>query len=386
MKALALFGSTGSIGTQTLDVVRSQSQRLKVTALAARASWEALAEQAREFRPAVVGLADERFAAQLQEALPQGVALVTGPTASVQIASEASYDLAVHGVVGAEGARVSHAVLDRGVDLALANKESLVVAGDLLMELARVRGARILPVDSEHAAIDQCLRGERMSELRRLLITASGGPFRDRPLDTFDTIRVDEALRHPTWEMGRRITIGSATLMNKALEVIEAGHLFGVTAERVDVVLHRESVVHSMCEFIDGSVIAQMGAPDMRHPIHYALFAPERVEAPLPGYDVKTFARLSFEDVDPERYPALELGYRALRDGGAAGCVLNAADEVAVEAFLDGELAFRDIARLNAEALDATPSTDGRLDDLLRIDLETRAWARKWVRGRGATV
>ncbi|MEX1023849.1 MAG: 1-deoxy-D-xylulose-5-phosphate reductoisomerase [Planctomycetota bacterium] len=379
MKSLALFGSTGSIGTQTLDVVRAHPNRLSIAALAAHGSWEAVAEQAREFRPAVVAIADPVAGERLREVLPSSVALRVGPDALCELAAEADYDLAVHGVVGAAGVETSFEVVERAKDLALANKESLVVAGELLMERVRTRGSALIPIDSEHAAIHQCLRGERRADLRKLIVTASGGPFRDRDRATFDSITPTEALAHPNWDMGPRISIGSATLMNKALEIIEAGHLFGVGPHEVEVVVHRESIVHSLVEFVDGSVVAQMGPPDMRFPIHYALFAPERVEASLQGFDARRFGTLHFEELEPERFPALALGYRALAAGGAAGCILNAADEVAVAAFLAGDLAFTDIARLNAAALDGVSAGDLTLAGLLETDRRTRAWSCAWI-------
>jgi 1-deoxy-D-xylulose-5-phosphate reductoisomerase len=384
MKSLLLLGSTGSIGTQTLDLVRAEREGLCVEALCAARSWPAVLEQVREFRPRVVGMSDPEAAERLRAELPPGVALVAGPEASEELAAECAYDLAVHGIVGAAGVRSSHAVLARGKPLALANKESLVVAGELLMELARSTGATVLPVDSEHSAIFQCLRGESVERVRRVWLTASGGPFRDLPLDELDAVTPERALRHPNWEMGPRITVGSATLMNKALEVIEAHHLFGLEAERIGVLVHRQSVVHSLVEFVDGSVIAQMGPPDMRGPIHYALHHPDRAPASLRGVDLALFRQLTFEAVDPERFPTLELGYRCVAEGGDAGAVLNAADEVAVAAFLEGRIGFRDVERIGRSVLERRPGLDQEIDLLLEADARARRMARAEVESRAA--
>ncbi len=397
MREIALLGSTGSIGTQTLDLVRQSrlsraSARdggaLRISALCAGRSWELLLEQALEFRPRVVGLADPQAADRLRDALPAEIALVAGPEAAMEIAAEAEYDVALHGIVGAAGVLPSRAVLERGRVLALANKESLVVAGEALMELARRTQASILPVDSEHCALFQCLRDEDLSRVRRVLLTASGGAFRDLPLDQLENATPEMALRHPNWDMGPRITVGSATLMNKAFEVIETHHLFGLEPERIEVVLHRESICHSMVEFCDGSVLSQLGPPDMRGPIHFALHWPERVPVPLTGFDVKAFRNLSFEEVDRERFPSLELGYEAVRQGGAAGAVLNAADEVAVEAFLEGRIGFQEMTSLNRTVLEksspaelpASPDPIDSIESVLAVDQRTRNETREQIR------
>jgi 1-deoxy-D-xylulose-5-phosphate reductoisomerase len=274
--------------------------------------------------------------------------------------------------------------LERGKTLALANKESLVMAGDFLMRLAREHGATIVPVDSEHSAIFQCLRGEKIESVRRILLTASGGPFRTTPREEMLRVTPEMALRHPNWSMGPRITIGSATLMNKALEVIELHHLFGVERERIEVVIHPQSVVHSLVEFVDGSVIAQMGPPDMRGPIHYALHHPERAAANLKGFDAGLFRTLTFETPDLERFPALSLGYRCIEEGSDSGSVLNAADEIAVESFLNGDITFPDIWRINESVLSRRPGLDSCIDDFLRADLLARAYARDEVRAVSA--
>jgi len=381
MKSIALLGSTGSIGTQTLDLVREgrdSSPGLRVEALCARNSWEALLEQALEFRPRVVGLADPEGAERLRAKLPAEIALVSGPEAAMEIAATAEYEVCVHGIVGAAGVLPSQAILERGRTLALANKESLVVAGEALMELARSKGARLLPVDSEHCALFQCLGDEDISRVRRVILTASGGAFRDLPLEELPRATPDMALRHPNWDMGPRITVGSATLMNKAFEVIETHHLFGLEPERIQVVLHRQSICHSMVEFCDGSVISQLGPPDMRGPIHFALHWPERVPAPLRGFDFETFRRLSFEEIDRERFPSLELGYRAAARGGSAGAVLNAADEIAVEAFLEGRIGFQEMYALNRTVLEESspPSSSTDVGAMLEADAAARRAAR----------
>jgi 1-deoxy-D-xylulose-5-phosphate reductoisomerase len=372
MKTLLLLGSTGSIGRQTLELVRRAPGEFRVAGLCAGSSWELLAEQACEFRPAVVALGDPSAAARLRAHVPADVAVRSGPAAAEELAAELAYDLAVHGITGAAGVRASQRILQRGKPLALANKESLVIAGELLMELSRANGAPILPIDSEHCAIFQCLRGEPMERVRRILLTASGGAFRDWPLAELDSATPEQALRHPNWSMGPRITVGSATLMNKALEVVETHHLFGLSGERI----HRQSIVHSLVEFVDGSVLAQMGPPDMRGPIHFALHWPERRAADLQGFDLRSFRELTFEAVDPERFPSLELGYRCVREGEDSGCVLNAADEEAVAAFRAGKIGFQDIARVNRMVLDRRPGTHGSLDALLAADRVAREAAR----------
>jgi 1-deoxy-D-xylulose-5-phosphate reductoisomerase len=380
MRSLLLLGSTGSIGRQTLDLLREQPGLHEVVGLAARRSFELLARQVEEFRPRFVALSDEAAAAALLPRLPGSTKLFSGPHALEEIATEADYDVAVHGVVGAAGLLASVRVLERGRTLALANKESLVMAGAMLVALARERGGEIVPVDSEHSAILQCLRGERVDRVRRVILTASGGPFRASSLEEFRSATPEMALRHPNWNMGPRITVGSATLMNKALEVIELHHLFGLERARIEVVIHPQSLVHSMVEFVDGSVIAQMGPPDMRGPIHYALNHPDRAPSNLRGFDLEIFHNLTFEAPDPSRFPALELGYRCLEEGSDSGSVLNAADEVAVEAFLNLEIALHDIPRINGRVLDRRTGLDRTVEDLLMADRMARGWAREEVR------
>lgn len=380
MRSLLLLGSTGSIGTQTLELLRAARGSFRVEGLAAQRSWRELAGQVREFAPRFVALCDPEAADALQAELPASTHLFRGPDALVDLCRAAEFDVAVHGVVGAAGVRASAEVLRRGKTLALANKESLVVAGTLLMRLAREHGATLLPVDSEHAAVFQCLRGEDMGSVRRVILTGSGGPFRTTPAAQLSSVTPAQALKHPNWSMGPRITVGSATLMNKAFEILELHHLFGLERERIQVAIHPQSVVHSMVEFVDGSVIAQMGPPDMRMPIHYALHHPERAPAQLTGFDFRAFRELTFEEPDPVRFPALELGYACIDGGADCGAALNAADEVAVESFLRGDIGFEDIVRVNTRVLAGREGRDETIDVLLAADASARARARNEIR------
>jgi 1-deoxy-D-xylulose-5-phosphate reductoisomerase len=376
VKHILVLGSTGSIGTQTLDLVREPGSGLAVAGLAAGSSWRALLDQAREFGVPLLALSDPGAAAEARPHLPPGVTLFEGPEALLELIAAATFETAVHGVVGGAGLGASVAVLERGRRLALANKESMVIAGEHLMGLAREHGAEILPVDSEHSAVHQCLRGEDLGRVRRVHLTASGGPFRNTPLAEMLNAAPEAALKHPNWRMGPRITIGSATLMNKALEVIELHHLFGLERERIHVVVHPQSIVHSMVEFVDGSVIAQLGPPDMRGPIHYALHYPDRAPAPMTGFDVGLFSSLTFELPDYARFPALELGFRCVEQGGDSGCVLNASDEVAVAAYLEGQIAFGDIQPINSQVLDQRPGLDPSIKTSIKTLLAADAHAR----------
>lgn len=379
-KPLLILGSTGSIGRQALDLVREDRRGLAVAGLAARSSVDEVVAQVQEFAPPLVAMADPAAAAELEERLgPDGPAVLAGPEAALELIDAAAFEVAIHGIVGAAGLAPSLAVLRRGRTLGLANKESLVVGGDLVMDCAREHGTTIVPVDSEHSAVFQCLRGERLDRVRRVHLTASGGPFRRATLEELRGATPEAALRHPNWDMGPRVTVGSATLMNKALEVIELHHLFGLEPERIHVVVHPQSIVHSMVEFRDGSVMAQLGPPDMRGPIHHAIHHPDRGEASLEGFSFELFSNLTFEAPDRERFPALDLGFRCARDGGTSGAVLNAADEVAVERFLVGELGLLDIAELNRAAMDAVPGELRTLDSVDRA-LAADAWARDFAR------
>ncbi|HET6203718.1 MAG TPA: 1-deoxy-D-xylulose-5-phosphate reductoisomerase [Planctomycetota bacterium] len=378
MKSILLLGSTGSVGENTLRIVAERPDCFRIVGLAAGRNSARLAEQVRAFRPEAVAVAAPEAEPALREAVGGSCRVQAGPEAVLRLVDECSYDVAVQAITGAAGLPSTLALLERGARVALANKESLVAAGEVLMPLARSRGAEILPVDSEHSAIFQCLRGERLGDVRRVYLTGSGGAFRERPLDAFGSITPEEALRHPNWSMGPRITVDSATMMNKAFEVIEAHHLFGLSSEQIEVLLHPQSLVHSMVEFRDGSILAQLGLPDMRIPIHYALTHPERGENGLAGFEPSRFARLTFETVEPERFPAVALGYRCVREGGASGAVLNAADEVAVERFLAREIGFPDLVACVRAVLDAPrPRFEATLEGVFAAD----AWARQAAAG-----
>ncbi|MHC4250404.1 MAG: 1-deoxy-D-xylulose-5-phosphate reductoisomerase [Planctomycetota bacterium] len=379
MTGVAILGVTGSIGRSTLDVIRSLGDGYRVVAMSAGSRWEALAEAAAEFRPARVALADEAAARSFRDSGSlDGAVLHAGPDAAAEIAACEDADIVVSAIVGAAGLEPTLAAVRAGKRVALANKEALVMAGGLVLEEARASGATLVPVDSEHSAVFQAKAAGSDREVKRIILTASGGPFRDRGAEEFDAITADEALRHPTWDMGPKITIDSATLMNKALEIIEARWLFDVEPSQIDVWIHPQSVVHSMVEFVDGSVVAQLGLPDMRLPIQYALTYPERVRAERAPLGADDMSRLTFERPDTGRFPALELGWRAAREGGTAGAALNAANEVAAGAFLRGDCAFTDIPRAVETAMDArVPVGEARLKDIWEADAAARAVARR---------
>ncbi|MEM9033223.1 MAG: 1-deoxy-D-xylulose-5-phosphate reductoisomerase [Actinomycetota bacterium] len=386
---VAVIGSTGSIGTQTLDVVRAEPGAYEIDVLAAGSSIDALAEQAAEVRPKVVALSDDSKAAALAERLPAGTELVTGPDALAQVSGAS--DVVVNGVVGFAGLPVTVEALRNGKRLALANKESLIAAGPVVRaEMAP--GAEIVPVDSEHCAIHQCLRsgdlpGGGRAELRRLLLTASGGPFRGRSRAELAEVTVEQALAHPTWAMGPKITVDSSTLMNKGLEVIEAIELFGVGPDAVDVVVHPQSIVHSMVEFTDGAVIAQLSLPDMRLPIGYALAYPDRIGTPFGAIDWAELSRLDFEPPDRATFGCLDLAFEAARAGDGAPTWLNAANEVVVDAFLDGRIRWTEIAdslKAVLERHDGTPM--GSLDVVIDIDRRARLAAEAEVGRRSGRM
>ncbi|MEX0725841.1 MAG: 1-deoxy-D-xylulose-5-phosphate reductoisomerase [Planctomycetaceae bacterium] len=375
MKRVAVLGSTGSIGVSCLDVLAAHSDKLALAAVSAHRKWEALVEQVRQFSPRWAVLSDPDGRSHVEQAPATGrTEWRFGAEALVEIASHPDVDVVVSGIVGAAGLHSTWAAVECGKQVALANKETLVVAGPLIMNLARNSGAVILPVDSEHNAIFQCLRSGSPKEVRRVILTASGGPFRGWSREQFEDITPERALAHPTWDMGPKITIDSATMMNKALEIIEAKWLFDLAPEQIEVVVHPQSIVHSMVEFVDGSVVAQLSPPDMRLPIQYALTYPERWEGVSPRLSWSESWRLDFQPPDRELFPALDLGYEVARRGGTCGAVLNAANEVAVERFLRRELKFTDIPRacravLDAHEFDPSPT----LDRLCRLD----EWARK---------
>jgi 1-deoxy-D-xylulose-5-phosphate reductoisomerase len=375
MKGLSVLGSTGSVGTNVLRVVDAFPDRLSVVGLAAGANVERLAEQVARHRPRIVSVATREAADALGRLVDvRGLQVGVGQEGSVAVATHAEARMVVASAVGAVGLVPTYRALEAGTDVALANKETLVMAGELMVARARARGARLVPIDSEHCALHQCLDARQPSEVRRLLLTASGGPFRTRPRDTFGDVTREEALSHPTWNMGPKITIDSATLMNKGLEVIEARWLFGVPAERVGVLIHPQSVVHSMVEFVDGTVLAQLGVTDMRLPIQYALSWPERWEAAIPGLDFTQALKLDFDVPDHGRFPCLSLAYRALEKGGSMPAVLNAANEEAVAAFLAGRIPFTAIPESIEEVMEDHPPA--ALRDLADV-LEADAWARR---------
>lgn len=351
-RRLAIIGATGSIGRQTLEVVGGHPDQFRVVTLAAGGNVDLLEEQCRRFHPEVVAVRDQKAAAELRRRLAEERVSVYGGSEGLLAAVTAGEaDLVVMAVVGAAGLPLTLAAIAAGKDVALANKETLVAGGELVIRAARERGIRLIPIDSEHSAIQQCLAGSRAAEVKRLLLTASGGPFRGFTRERLGGVTPEMALAHPTWAMGPKITVDSATLMNKGLEVIEAHWLFGVPYDRIDVVVHPQSIIHSMVEFIDGSFLAQMGPPDMRRPIQYALTYPHRLTADWPGLDLVQAAGLTFEPVDDRTFTSLRLAYEAGRAGGTATAVLSAADEVAVGLFLERRIGFLDIERVVEEVL-----------------------------------
>jgi 1-deoxy-D-xylulose-5-phosphate reductoisomerase len=384
VKRLAILGSTGSIGRSALAVVDAHPTRLAVVALAAGDNHELLASQVQRHRPAVVAMASDEGIDRLRRSCGDVRPLMaSGRDGLIAVATHPSVDIVICASAGTAGLEAVLAAIDAGKTIALANKEVLVMAGALVTERARQRQVSILPVDSEHNAVHQCLHGRARSEVRRLILTASGGPFREWSATALERVGPDEALRHPTWQMGRKITIDSATLMNKGLEVIEAHWLFGVDADQIDVVIHPQSIVHSLVELTDGSVLAQLGVTDMRLPIQYACSYPDRWDGALPSLDLARAGRLEFLEPDHDRFPCLGLAYRALRAGGTLPVVLNAANEVAVDAFLDGKLGFTSIPRviertMNTHAVESVTT----IDVVRRVD----AWGRDKARAMAAEL
>ncbi len=381
-RRLLILGSTGSIGTQALDVCR-RSGELELVGLSAERSWEALVEQAREHDVRRIALADEHAAARAAEAWTEGEVLA-GPEGLVRLVVESGADLVLNALVGSAGLGPTVATLGEGIDLALANKESLVVGGELVTALAEATGAQIVPVDSEHTALHQLLSGQPPGVVERLTITASGGPFRGLARIDLEDVTVKQALAHPTWEMGGKITIDSATLMNKGLEVMEAHHLFGTPYDRIDVVVHPQSLVHGLIQLADGAMLAHLGPPDMRIAISYALHGGESVELPIAPLDLAAIRELTFEEVDIEAFPCLRLAGEAARAGGTAPCVLNAANEIAVHAFLDGRLRFLGIAEVIERTLSQLGSQPVRaFESLYEADRQARTVAGEAVAALG---
>ncbi len=371
MKNISILGSTGSIGVNTLDVIARNPSRFKVVALTAGRNLSLLKKQIDKFGPDIVSVIDDEHAHQLREMLghPAVPKILSGEGGYREVASWEKTDMVVSAISGAAGLSPTIAAIDAGKDIALANKETMVMAGELVVDRAASRGVNIIPVDSEHNAIFQCLAGHNIKEVERLILTASGGPFLNLPLERFAYIKLEDALRHPNWEMGRKITIDSASMMNKGLEVIEAGWLFGMDVGRIDVCVHPQSIVHSMVEYVDGSVIAQMGVPDMRGPISYALSYPERLQGAVETLDLCSVGTLEFMSPDLTKFPALELAYEAAGKGGSAPAVLNASNEVAVEAFIENKIGFGDIPLVIKEVLDSHRTMGiNNIEDVLDAD------------------
>ncbi|MEY2469179.1 MAG: 1-deoxy-D-xylulose-5-phosphate reductoisomerase [Actinomycetota bacterium] len=380
---VAVLGSTGSVGTQTLDVVDHNPDLFRVVALGVHRSVDALVAQAHKYRPLVAVVGDESVADAARDALPSGTRLLVGTAGMAEAATMA--DSVMNAVVGFAGLPVTLAALEAGKRLALANKESLIAAGPVVRKARQTPGAELIPVDSEHGAIHQCLRSGQPTEVARLVLTASGGPFRGRTADELRQVTIDDALAHPTWQMGPKITVDSSTLMNKGLEVIEAHELFGVGYEQIDVVVHPESIVHSMVTFRDGSTIAQLSDPDMRLPIGYAMGCPDRLPTAFGALDWAAARQLNFEPPDLDAFPALRLAYAAGERGGVTPTWLSAANEIAVDAFLHGQISWQSIAAVIedvvATAPDAIPAT---VEDVLEADSAARDLARRAVAARAA--
>src|SRR6266699_661439 len=386
MKRIAVLGSTGSIGRSTLSVVESYPDRFKVVSLAAGKNVEAALEQAKRWRPRVVSLSSERDADQLRNQLKAAglgqIDVVHGPSGTVSVATHRDADFVVSAIVGVAGLEATYEAVRAGKTVGLANKECMVAAGELITAEARRQGKPLLPIDSEHNAVHQCLRGGRIEEVERIWLTASGGPFRNTPKSEFSSISVEQALAHPTWKMGRRITIDSATLMNKGFEVIEACRLFDLKPEQVKVLVHPQSTIHSMVEFVDGSILAQFSVTDMRLPILYALTYPERIRSDM-RFPVMDLRHIEFAPPDMEKFPCLALAYEAAEAGGAKTAALNAADEVAVAAFLEKSIGFDDIPHVIETVLGETES--GKLESIKKV-LEADSVARQRARERVAQL
>jgi 1-deoxy-D-xylulose-5-phosphate reductoisomerase len=387
MKRIAILGSTGSIGRSTLSVVESYPDRFEVVSLAAGRNVEAAFEQARRWKPKLISISTEVDAeilrSHLQTAGVKGIEVVHGPAGAVRVATHPDVDFVVSAIVGVAGLEATYGAVKAGKTVGLANKECMVAAGELIAAEARRQGKPLLPIDSEHNAVHQCLRGGRMEEVERIWLTASGGPFLYTPMSQFSAVTVEQALNHPTWKMGQRITIDSATLMNKGFEVIEACRLFNLPPSRVQVVVHPQSTIHSMVEFVDGSILAQFSVTDMRLPILYALTYPERVSSAM-RFPVMDLRHLEFLPPDVEKFPCLALAYEAAEAGGAKTVALNAADEVAVAAFLQGRIDFSGIPKIIREVVSATVA--GKLesiDQVLKADADARVIARERIEQMG---
>jgi len=381
--SVAVLGSTGSIGGSTLEVIEAAPDKFRVAGLAAHSSCRELAAQADQFQPDWVAVANEEASQKYSWNLPTKTSLHAGEHAAVELVTRDDVEIVVAAIVGSVGLKTAWAALDAGKTLALANKETLVMAGPQVMQLAAERKANVLPVDSEHSAIFQAMAAGRREDVSRVILTASGGPFRCHTQEQLANVTREEALAHPTWDMGPKITIDSATMMNKALEIIEARWLFNLEPDEIDVVVHPQSIVHSLVEFKDGSVIAQMSPPDMKLPIQYALTYPQRLPCPAPRLDLAQNMTLEFEPPDFDRFPALTLGLEVAKQGGTAGAVLNAANEAAVAAFLKGELEFQEIAQACRAVLDSHNfELSPTLETLLKLDAWARTEVNQWAGSR----
>lgn len=380
MKQIAVLGSTGSIGTSTLDVAAAHPDQISIHGIAAHSSWELLAQQTHQCHPQLAVLTDETLSGQIDlSQFHPDTRLIFGSEGIEELVTTTEVEMVVTGIVGAAGLRGTWKAIEAGKDIALANKETLVVAGPLIMALAAEKNVRIVPVDSEHSALFQAMECGQREDIKTLILTASGGPFRGKTADELKSVTREQALNHPTWDMGPKITIDSATMMNKTLEVIEARWLFDFPASQIDVVIHPQSVIHSFVEYVDGSVMAQLSPPDMKLPIQYALSYPERWNGVSPKMDWKTAFALDFEPPDRNAFPALDLGFEVAERGGTCGAVLNAANEVAVERFLAGELEFCHISQLCRDILEShNYQSSPTLEELLVLDEWTRKETYRW--------
>jgi 1-deoxy-D-xylulose-5-phosphate reductoisomerase len=390
MHGISLLGSTGSVGNSTLAVVDAFRERLRVVAMAAGSNVDLLAEQARRYRPELLSVRTAEDAARLAEHLgAEAPEIVWGESGNIAVAEHPDAETVVAAIVGAAGTPPVHAALLKGKRVAIANKEVLVAAGDVMEEAVRQHGGEILPIDSEHCAVHQALRCGAHEEVERIILTASGGPFLRRDVSTFDRITIEDALAHPTWKMGNKISIDSATMMNKGLEVIEAHHLFDMPPEKIDILVHPQSIIHSMVEYVDGSIMAQLSTTDMKFPVQYAVLYPERVRAPFARLDLAAIRNLEFLEVDETRFPAVRLAYDACRAGGSMPAVLNAANEIAVEHFLKGAIPFVSIVETVRRTMDLharSVSPVKTLEDAVHWDEWGRNAARQMLVGHGATA
>ncbi|MDP6119053.1 MAG: 1-deoxy-D-xylulose-5-phosphate reductoisomerase [Planctomycetota bacterium] len=382
MHRIALLGSTGSIGTSTLDVVRGLGEPFEIVSVAAGSNWDAVARQIDEFRPRRAAMFQPEAAVELRQSLNgHPTEVLEGTDGICDLACDPEVDIVIMGISGASALPAAVEAVKAGKRVGLANKEALVMAGEILNPLAQDSGAEIIPVDSEHSALFQSLKSGNHGEVNRLLLTASGGPFRETPKEEFQGITPEQALKHPTWDMGRKITIDSATMMNKSLEIIEAHWLFNMPADKIDVVVHPQSIVHSMVEYCDGSVIAQLGLPDMRVPIQLAITYPKRMKSPVPPPDWSQIGELNFSKPDFEKFPSLKMGFRAASEGGTLGAVMNAANEVAVNLFFERQISFLEIFELVESVMDAHEvNAKPSLEEVFAADGWARQQAGNWVR------